>query len=82
MDSKVQPSPKDKYKELATQALKKGLRMCGNITRLGQHSGITRQTLTSIARGKSCSHATRLKLEAFIEEQEQRKGRPFKGAQL
>ncbi|MBX9839480.1 hypothetical protein [Silvanigrella sp.] len=60
--------PKEKYKILANQALKKGLRICGNITRLGQHSGITSQTLTSIARGKSCSHATRLKLEAFIEE--------------
>ena len=56
--------------------------MCGNITQLGNHSGITRQTLTSIAREKACSHATRLKLEAFIEEQEQRKGKPFKGAQL
>ncbi|MBX9839758.1 hypothetical protein [Silvanigrella sp.] len=68
--------------DLAIQALKKGLRFCGNITKLGIHSGITRQTLTNIARGKSCTHATRLKLEAFIEEQEQRKGRPFKGARL
>ncbi|KAB8029878.1 hypothetical protein [Fluviispira multicolorata] len=71
-------SSKEKYLEQAVQALKKGLRMCGNITQLGIRSGITRQTLTSIARGRACSHATRLKLEAFIEEQEQRKGKPFK----
>lgn len=79
---RVTRNKKDKYREQAVLALKRGLRLCGNITRLGEHSGITRQTLTSIARGKACSHATRLKLEAFIEEQEQRKGRPFKGAQL
>ena len=74
MDTKDQPtSSKDKFKEQAVLALKKGLHMCGNITQLGNHSAITRQTLTSIARGKACSHATRLKLEAFIEEQEQKK---------
>lgn len=72
----------EKFKELASVALKKGVRLCGSICALERKSGISRQTLTNIAKGKSCSHATRLKLEAFVEEIEQKKIKPFKGAKL
>lgn len=63
----------------ANQLIRRALYICKTIKNLSLRTGIARTTLTKIALGKhKGTAATRLRLQSFIEQNENKVGRPFK----
>lgn len=63
----------------ASQLLRQAICIARNITRLASLTGIAKSTLTRISNGNyKGSYSTRAKLEAFIEQNENKIGRPIK----
>jgi hypothetical protein len=63
------------------QIMLRCLCMTGKIKKLSLITGISKSTLTHIAKGRGTydgTLATRMKLEAFLLENSNRQGRPFK----
>lgn len=61
------------------RALCRGVLLTGSLAALSRHTGISRTVLRNIANNEhNPTTGTRLRLQAFVEEQESRAGRPFK----
>lgn len=64
---------------IALSSLKKALSLCGSIEKLSLLTRISRGTLYRLANNKSgVTASTALKIQAFVEANINRPGRPFK----